>query len=162
VLVVSAAARTQYRRPLVATDCEDSFTRTCETALRVVGPDVGPVTLFHSFHVPFETRFGRGPSREAAAWQSACREEARSSLERSLRAWRGSATRFVPVVRKGDPRGTILAEAERRKADLIALGTHGRSGVAHAFLGSVAEWVIRAATIDVLVARPVHFTFHAP
>lgn len=162
VLVVAAAPRGRYRRPLIATDCEDSFARTCEAALRIVGPEAGPVTLFHSFQVPFETRFGRGGSREAVAWQAACRDEAWARLERSRRTWSGTDVRFVPVIRKGDPRATILAEAERRKTDLIALGTHGRSGIAHVLLGSVAEWVIRAARVDVLVARPVHFTFHAP
>jgi nucleotide-binding universal stress UspA family protein len=42
----------------------------------------------------------------------------------------------------------------RRRSDLIAVGTHGRTGVAHALLGSVAEWVVRCAPCDVLVARP--------
>ena len=49
----------------------------------------------------------------------------------------------------------ILEVAAERDADLVALGTHGRSGVAHVLLGSVAEAVIRAAGCDVLVARAV-------
>lgn len=162
VLVVAGAPRGPYRRPLVATDCEDSFARTCETALRVLGPRAGPVALLHSFQVPFESRFGQGFSRESAAWQASCREEAGARLERAIRDWGEAGARFVPLVRKGDPRRTILAEAERRRADLVALGTHGRSGIAHALLGSVAEWVIRSARVDVLVARPVHFTFRSP
>jgi nucleotide-binding universal stress UspA family protein len=43
--------------------------------------------------------------------------------------------------------------AVQHDADLLALGTHGRSGLAHALLGSVAEAVIHAASCDVLVAR---------
>lgn len=162
VLVVSTAPRAPYRRPLVATDCQDSFARTCQAALRVVGPEVKQVTVFHSYHVPFEMRFGRGPSREAIAWQAACRKEAWAGVDRLLRAWSGTGPRLVPVIRSGDPRRTILAEATLHKADLVAIGTHGRSGIAHALLGSVAEWVIRAARVDVLVARPVRFTFRMP
>ena len=47
----------------------------------------------------------------------------------------------------------IIQEAERRGADLIAMGTHGRRGVQHFMLGSVAEGVIRQATMPVLLLR---------
>ena len=47
----------------------------------------------------------------------------------------------------------ILQEAKAWAADLIVMGTHGRRGVAHMFLGSVTEGVIRAAFVPVLVIR---------
>ena len=59
------------------------------------------------------------------------------------------------MLQEGDARQVILDVAAERAADLVALGTHGRSGVAHVLLGSVAEAVIRAAGCDVLVARAV-------
>ncbi len=49
--------------------------------------------------------------------------------------------------------GVILQEAGNWSADLIVIGTHGRRGLAHALVGSVAERVIRAATVPVLVVR---------
>jgi nucleotide-binding universal stress UspA family protein len=49
----------------------------------------------------------------------------------------------------------ILEEARTLPADLIALATHGRSGLPRLFLGSVADKVIRAAGVPVLVQRPV-------
>jgi nucleotide-binding universal stress UspA family protein len=48
----------------------------------------------------------------------------------------------------------ILAEAVEAGADLIAMATHGRSGLARVFLGSVAERVLKASPIPVLVLRP--------
>jgi nucleotide-binding universal stress UspA family protein len=48
----------------------------------------------------------------------------------------------------------ILAEAETQQADLIALATHGRGAVSRFFLGSVADKVIRGASVPVLVHRP--------
>ncbi len=45
----------------------------------------------------------------------------------------------------------ILEEAVRWSADLIVMGTHGRRGVAHMFLGSVAEGLIRIAPMPILV-----------
>jgi nucleotide-binding universal stress UspA family protein len=47
----------------------------------------------------------------------------------------------------------ILQEAREWAADVIVMGTHGRRGVAHMLLGSVAEGVIRASSIPVLVIR---------
>ena len=47
----------------------------------------------------------------------------------------------------------ILQEAKDWAADLIVMGTHGRRGMAHMFLGSVAEGVIRASPVPVLAVR---------
>jgi nucleotide-binding universal stress UspA family protein len=51
----------------------------------------------------------------------------------------------------GDVSGTILDCAKRFGADLIVLGTHGRRGVRRLVMGSVAEGVIRQATVPVLL-----------
>jgi len=48
---------------------------------------------------------------------------------------------------------SICDYAEEHGADVIVMTTHGRSGVAHAMLGSVAERVVRAATCPVLTVR---------
>jgi nucleotide-binding universal stress UspA family protein len=48
----------------------------------------------------------------------------------------------------------ILDEARRQDADLIAMATHGRSGLARLLLGSVADKVLRGATLPVLMVRP--------
>jgi nucleotide-binding universal stress UspA family protein len=50
------------------------------------------------------------------------------------------------------PRG-ILESARETAADLVVLGTHGREGLRHFFLGSVAEKVFRRATVPVLTLR---------
>jgi nucleotide-binding universal stress UspA family protein len=51
------------------------------------------------------------------------------------------------------PVDSILDVARRTEADLIAMGTHGRTGLLHLALGSVAEAVIRRATCPVLVTK---------
>jgi universal stress protein A len=47
----------------------------------------------------------------------------------------------------------VLAEADRRGADVIVMGTHGRTGLAHLVMGSVAERVLRQARVPVLTVR---------
>jgi universal stress protein A len=56
-------------------------------------------------------------------------------------------------VEQGDPARTIVEVAERDGYDLIAMGTHGRSGFAHLLLGSVAEKVVRRSSCPVLTVR---------
>ena len=53
----------------------------------------------------------------------------------------------------GDPVSTILRIAESDRYDLVVMGTHGRTGLAHLLLGSVAEKVVRRAPCPVLTIR---------
>ena len=55
--------------------------------------------------------------------------------------------------RNGVPAFELLRYAERFNADLIAMGTHGRRGLKHFLMGSVAEVVLRESSIPVLVVR---------
>jgi len=54
----------------------------------------------------------------------------------------------------GAPVEAIVEAARYRKADLIVMSSHGRSGVARLVMGSVTERVLRATTVPVLVIRP--------
>jgi nucleotide-binding universal stress UspA family protein len=64
--------------------------------------------------------------------------------------------RLHPVVevRVGSPAAEIVAAAADLKADLVCLGTHGRGGLAHLLLGSVAEKIVRQSPCPVLTVRP--------
>jgi universal stress protein A len=65
-------------------------------------------------------------------------------------------SRFHPrlEVRVGSPAGEIIAAASELKVDLVCIGTHGRRGIVHLILGSVAEKVVRQAPCPVLTIRP--------
>jgi nucleotide-binding universal stress UspA family protein len=62
-----------------------------------------------------------------------------------------SVERFVEL---GAPYAEIVRRAEAWNADLLVIGSHGRTGLSRAMLGSVAEHVVRAAHCPVLVSRP--------
>lgn len=59
--------------------------------------------------------------------------------------------RVLPRMRSGPPVQTILAAAPH--FDLIVMGTHGRTGLPHVIMGSVAESVVRASPRPVLTVR---------
>jgi universal stress protein A len=59
-------------------------------------------------------------------------------------------------VRVGSPVAEIVAAAGDLKADLLCVGTHGRTGLAHLILGSQAERILREAPCPVLTVKPPH------
>ncbi len=67
---------------------------------------------------------------------------------------RAAGLRVTVEVCTGPVVETILDYAESIHADLIVMSTHGRSGMARWFIGSVADKVVRAARLPVLLARP--------
>lgn len=57
------------------------------------------------------------------------------------------------IVREGSPADEILAVAREQPIDVIAMGTHGRTGLRHVFAGSVAERVVRESPVPVFTTR---------
>jgi universal stress protein A len=78
---------------------------------------------------------------------------AKLQLEDVATATRTPAVPIEIRVLRGDPTAEICQAAARESADLIIMGSHGRSGLAHVLLGSVAERVVRHAPCPVLVVR---------
>lgn len=68
----------------------------------------------------------------------------------------------VTHVELGRPFVEIVRYARKVNADLIVIGTHGRSGLSHVLLGSVTEKVVRKASCPVLTVRPPDVTFELP
>jgi nucleotide-binding universal stress UspA family protein len=77
---------------------------------------------------------------------------AKESLERTARELGGVKTEVH--VSLGAPHRTLIEASEDKNVDLVVIPTHGRKGIAHALLGSVAEKVVRGAHCPVLVVRP--------
>jgi len=86
--------------------------------------------------------------------EARAREDARDELRRLRdRVRRTGVPTHVTLVQGYTPL-QIARAAERLRCDLIVLGTHGRTGLTHMLLGSVAEAVVRRAPCPVLTIRP--------
>ena len=97
------------------------------------------------------------PERIPAEDRTQALERARAEAEAGLHE---SALALLPRVRTDirvdwaeDVPQAIARAAEEAGADFFAMGTHGRKGIAHALLGSVAEAVLRASSVPVLLVR---------
>jgi nucleotide-binding universal stress UspA family protein len=75
---------------------------------------------------------------------------------------RGRGIHCRTLVRSGVPYKTIIDEANKIKANLIVISTHGRSGLAEFLIGSVAERVVRGSLCPVLVIRTLPLPPTAP
>jgi nucleotide-binding universal stress UspA family protein len=79
--------------------------------------------------------------------------QAKRVVARGVESLRPSDFTLESVVRRGDPKREIVADAEEWGADLIVLGSHGHAGLGRWLLGSTADYVVRHAPCSVEVIR---------
>lgn len=117
------------------------FARQCHAEL----------TVLHVVEeAPLMTAYGGVPDVSIVKEIQDVVEEKLHALTRAPEAAGLAITREI---RHGSTHRSILSFAADRHMDLIVMGTHGRSGLDHAFFGSVAEKVIRRASCPVLIVR---------
>jgi nucleotide-binding universal stress UspA family protein len=148
------------RHVLVASDLTDLALPALKAAVAAAAEPGARLTVLHVVE----------PLREARPWvttlappdvelfERLMEQEAdacKTLLVKQLESVGGSG-RTPPaevVVARGPAAETIVSQADTRGADLLVVGTHGRRGLKHMLLGSVAERVVRMAGCSVLVAR---------
>jgi nucleotide-binding universal stress UspA family protein len=84
-------------------------------------------------------------------------DETRAALDEFVRMNVPAQTRLLPVVRRGNPAEEIKRFAQEEGIDLIVMATHGRTGLRHMVMGSVAERVVRLCGVPVLTVKPHPF-----
>jgi nucleotide-binding universal stress UspA family protein len=88
--------------------------------------------------------------------------EANATMDRQIEAAKSRGLVFRREVRVGVDFREIIDYATKHNIDLIAMATHGRSGLAHVLLGSVAEKVVRKAPCPVLTIKHPSMRVQAP
>jgi len=80
--------------------------------------------------------------------------EAEIYLEEIVQRLKKKKLKVASVVWVGVPGESAIAYADSNKVDLIAIATHGRSGLRRVVFGSVAEYILRNSTLPILMIRP--------
>jgi nucleotide-binding universal stress UspA family protein len=136
-------------RVLLATDGSEVSQAAVRIALEWPWPPGSTLRVMTVVEVPYFV--------EAAVLDESLRrrelENAELRVAATAESLHGTGLNVETVVREGDPRPLIVQEAERWHADLILIGSHGRSGMRRFLMGSVAEYVVRHAPCSVEVAR---------
>lgn len=152
----------RLQRILFPTDFSESSADALKYACSLTEQFGAELHLLHVLEVHAGTTpvFGGGLALSPQVKESA--DEARAALAKVLDpAWAlGKST--VLATAEGAPFVAIVRYAREHAIDLIVLGTHGRSGLVHAMMGSVAERVVRKATCPVLTVRPGGQRFELP
>ena len=145
-----------FTRILVPVDFSEPSDAALKYARAVAGKFGASLHLLHVFEPPPYLTGAFSPEvyiADAAAVQAELMEEARKRLQDRVTPDdrdRHAATADIVV---GQSAPVILEYATDKKMDLIVMGTHGRSGMSHLLMGSVAEKVVRAAPCPVMTVR---------
>lgn len=145
---VSPMAEAAQQVILVPVDFEAASLKAIELAKELAGKMGAEVVLVHVYQLPVYTYPGLEPTL-LPGFHAEVSAAASRALDQLSAQWGGLRS----LLREGDPASEVLAAADEVKPVMIVMGTHGRKGLAHLFLGSVAERVIRKSSIPVLTVR---------
>ncbi len=137
-----------FRRILVATDFSDASQRALDLALAMVRESGANLYVVHVCEIPYY-----GDFTYPVDLVTPLTDAAQGRLEELIASLRRASPDAKGVLKVGLAWEQILAVAAEERADVIVMGTHGRRGVAHAIMGSVAERVVRVSAIPVLTVR---------
>jgi nucleotide-binding universal stress UspA family protein len=144
-----------WKRICCPIDFSDASRAAMEVAADLARRFGSELMLLHAYPIPGYTF----PDGSVVASPKMMQELA-DQAQRHLEEWRLDAEKMVGASRVtaekavGEPAAEILEAAKRMGADLLVMGTHGRTGLQHALMGSVAERVVRRAHSPVLTVRP--------
>jgi universal stress protein A len=142
------------RRILAPTDFSDFSKQALKSALELAQTFDAKLLLLHVLELPSYPIEGLVPSSLGANLLDDLERQASRDLAGVLPEAEGGGVDVGRRVIIGTPHRKIIEAAEEEKSDLIVMATHGRTGLSHLVLGSVAERVVRTATCPVLTIRP--------
>lgn len=152
----------QMKKILVPTDFSEFSKQAVDYAVELAGRFDAEITLLYVLQDAVALFPEPGVAFPAPGnYLQELQESSQQALDR-LRESLPAEMTIQTVLRNGPPFVEIVRFAKEEDFDLIVIGTHGRSGLAHMLLGSVAEKVVRKANCPVLTVRPREHQFEMP
>lgn len=140
-----------FRHILVATDFSECSDRAIELAVRMAAALDAKLTLVHAWDAP--SFVYANPIAPPGDVITPLHDAAAECLNEAVARARRTRPDAAGILRRGQAWREILQTRDEIGADLIIVGTHGRSGLSHVVLGSVAEHVVRIAPVPVLTVH---------
>jgi universal stress protein A len=137
---------------LVPLDYSEYADQALEYAMMLAGKLQARLTLLHVIH---ESPIGTGEMASALpySYMQDLEVEVQRSMEEQLKRVQDAGLEGDTIIVHGIPFQSIIDIAHEQNVNLIIMGTHGRTGLQHILMGSVAEKVVRLAPCSVLVTR---------
>ena len=145
----------QVRVILVPVDFSEYADSVIEWAAHLAEEHGSRLLLLHAYHLPVEFQQVEGAYLPADFWNSV-KDESKKQLAVYGEQLRARGLDVEELTREGYPATVIEEAAEQLEADLIVIGSRGRSGLKHLLLGSIAERVVQKAPCPVLTVKSPH------
>jgi nucleotide-binding universal stress UspA family protein len=144
----------KMRRILHATDFSAASSRAFKRAVDIAKASGAELLLVHVLPSVFPVvADGYVSPKVYEDLEAATRADGQQRLDRLARRARASGARVKSLLLEGVPHERIARAARARKADMVVIGTHGRTGFAKLVLGSVASRVLAISPCPVLTVR---------
>lgn len=153
VLLVKDPMTKPYQRVMVGVDFSVYSKQATGFAESFVPQ--GVFHLVHAYDVPFSGFFygQKKQSETRKRDQMGFQKKIEGEMAAFLADLKAKPPKYHTVLKEGSAQQVILRQIEHIKPDLLVIGTHGLTGIAHAFLGSVAEDMLREPPCDVLAVK---------
>jgi nucleotide-binding universal stress UspA family protein len=140
-----------FKRIVVATDFGAPSERAIDLAIELVKKFDAHLTVVHTLEIPSYSYVTM--SYTSADLITPLVDAAVAALEECMGRVRVALPSASSMFRRGDPTKETLDAVGEVHGDVLVVGTHGRRGVTRALLGSVAEKLVRLASVHVVVAK---------
>ncbi len=152
----------QIKKVLLPCDFSDCAAAAIPYASEIAAKFKAELHLLHTLetHVSGTPQFVMGLALPRLVHES--KPAAEKALAALLEPGRSAGLQVVYAAREGTPEAEIVSYAHDNQIDLIVLATHGRTGLSHIAMGSVAETIVRTAPCPVLTIRPESHRFITP
>ena len=142
-----------FKTVLYATDFSESSDYAFEYALSLAKRFGSRLILVHVINEPVDLRGFYVPHISFDKLEEEIKEGAKKMMEKFCHKHLTDFGNYETFILPGIPYDEIIKKAEEENADLIVMGTHGRTGLDHVLFGSTAEKVVRKSPIPVMTIR---------
>lgn len=142
-----------FKRILVATDLTAASQSAVDEALALAKENEAELMIAYAYETPNLMQAAAISPNVYDEWKRNLRDDAQERLQPFLEEARKQGVHAGALVLSGAPYEAIVEAAQDNNADLVVVGTHGRTGVSRFFLGSVASRVISTAPCPVMTVH---------
>ncbi|HTN72281.1 MAG TPA: universal stress protein [Methylomirabilota bacterium] len=163
VMVAKRPLSSEPKTVLVPTDFSSCARKAAEEAIFLAKNFSGRIVFFHVLDLYFSNTIAYAHELGVSVPISPpSPEELEPEWEAFLSGLPLENVDWEKCTEEGQAATAIVHQAKHMQADMIVIGTHGRSALQHMLLGSVVEKVVRTASCPVLTIRPEAFQFEMP
>ncbi len=164
VMVIKGIKYTGFKRIIVPIDFSDCSRKALEYAIATARAHNSRLTILHIYEKSFVEPYVNAANSEEKA------DEIMKEIERVnetkydefLKTVDLNGVEYEKLLKKGIAETDIVEIAMEQQANLIVMGTHGRSGIKHILIGNTAEEVVRTVHCDIIIVKPEKFSFSMP